>query len=175
MSFIRTWTPPQSRSFKEYGIKKYGYNLTDKKAGIGNKRFHRHGNWLDGRLNYEFLDRCKETVCRIVHPSGYHNKFKYDGVTKMEIRLSIMPWSHGSYLDIRKYYGDKSTSNGILLHVDVMAAILPDLIAAVRKMEAEDTREPEQKSKIVFLPLEDGHEENEFREVETRPYVGQEV
>ena len=176
MSFIRTWTPPQSRSFKEYGMKQYGYKAHDTpKPGIGNKRRQRHGNWFNGRLNYEFLNRCKETVCRIIHPSSFHKKWYYKNGSHTEVRLSILPWSNGAYLDIRKYFRGGAQPVGILLHLDIMSAILPEIIAAVRRMESEDTREPNQKCKIVFLPLEGDDGENVDREVETGSYVGQEV
>jgi len=60
-----------------------------------------------------------------------------------------MPWSRGSYLDIRLYKLGGPTNIGILLHLDIMSAILPEIIAAVRRMENEDTREPDDKAEIV--------------------------
>lgn len=45
------------------------------------------------------------------------------------------------------------TGRGILLHLDVIKVLLPELIGAVRRMEMEDTREPEdiQPVRVVLL------------------------
>lgn len=101
--------------------------------------------WPGDRINYDFLNRCKETICRAKHPTGY---FRHRDT---EYRVSIMQWSRGSYLDVRMYKQGTSTPIGILLHLDVISAILPDIISAVRQMENADTREPEQKAEITVL------------------------
>ena len=106
----------------------------------------RHTNhWPGSRLDYAFLERCKEVICRAKHPTAY---YKHKDV---EYRVSIMPWSHGSYLDIRTYQNGYPKPTGILLHLDIASAILPDIIAAVRQMENMDTRDVGQKSKIQVL------------------------
>ena len=105
-----------------------------------NKRVHRTNFWPGKRLDYEFLEKCKEVVCRVSHPTGYYQK------QDLEYRVSIMSWSRGSYLDIRQYKKDHPCAVGILLHLDIVSAMLPNIIAAVRRMETEDTREPEQKA-----------------------------
>jgi len=72
-----------------------------------------------------------------------------------EYVLSIMPWSRGSYVDIRVHHlvGEKlnPTAQGVLLHLDVVSALLPELIGAVRRLENEDTREPEQKAQVSVI------------------------
>ena len=115
------------------------------KADRHEKRMHRTNLWPGDRLNYDYLNRCKETVCRAEHPTGY---FQHK---KAEYRVSILPWSRGAYLDLRVYKYGASTPTGILLHLDVISAILPDIISAVRRMENEDTREDDQKAKIRVI------------------------
>jgi len=123
-------------------------------TGIAEKRTP-HPNWQKRRpwktnhwpremLGYSFLERCKEVVCTVKHPTGWHKR-RWNS----EYRVSIMPWSRGSYLDIRLYKLGGPTNIGILLHLDIMSAILPEIIAAVRRMENEDTREPDKKAEIV--------------------------
>ena len=110
------------------------------------KRVQRTNFWPGTRLDYDYLERCKEVVCRVIHPTGY---FKHKG---KEIRLSVLPWSRGAYVDIRYYHKDGQQSPvGILLHQDIMAALLPDLIATVRRLGMEDQREPEQKAKVEVV------------------------
>ena len=109
------------------------------------QRIQRANSWTGKRLNYAFMERCKELVLRVKHPNAYM------GHRKTEIRVSIMPWGRGSYLDIRKYFNGRPSADGILLHLDIADAILSDLVGAVRRMALEDTREPEQKSKIEVI------------------------
>jgi len=110
------------------------------------KRIQRTNFWSGGKLDYLFLERCKECICRIKHPTGYmkHRETDY--------RLSVLPWSRGSYVDIRQYKKGSPTSVGILLHLDVIIALLPELVAVVHRLEAEDTREQEQKANIEVIP-----------------------
>ena len=105
------------------------------------------------RLDYEYIESCKEVICRIPHPTWSQRH----GYPK-EFRLSLLRWSRGCYIDIRQYAGAQATSTGILLHLDVISALLPELITLVRAMEAEDIREPEQKAQVeVFYgPPEPG-------------------
>lgn len=116
-----------------------------------NKRVQRTNYWPGSRLDYEFLDRCKEFICRIPHPTGYYkNKGK-------ELRLSSLSWGHGSYVDIRYYHRGRDGRVvggpvGILLHLDMISALLPELVALVRRLEMQDPREPEQKASIEVLP-----------------------
>ena len=95
----------------------------------------RSTSWPNSQLDYAFMERCKEVVCRIPHPNGY---MKNRGV---EYRVSIMYWSRGAYIDIRQYSSKGSTSRGILLHQDVFAQMLPELIGALREVESHDTRD----------------------------------
>ena len=103
------------------------------------------------RLDYQFLEGCKEVICRIEHPTAY---YKHPGMGRSEYRLSVMPWSRGAYVDIRMYRGGRPTARGILLHLDVAQVLLPELVRTIHRMEAEDTREPGQKARIVMLPVE---------------------
>jgi len=112
-------------------------------------RSHNVTAWPSTRLNYEFLGKCKELICRIPHPS---RRYSHKG---MEYHLSILPWSRGSYVDIRAHFirpeGAKPTGRGILLHLDVIKVLLPELIAAVRQMEMDDTRDEHLKTKVEVL------------------------
>lgn len=138
------------RSFEKNQLKDYGQPPIETAKKRRNPRKHVSTNqWPQGRLNYKFLNRCKEIVCRIPHPTGH---MRYKGA---EYVLSIMPWSRGSYVDIRMQYLVQGvlhpTGQGILLHLDVINALLPELIGAVRRMDNEDGREPEQKAQIRVL------------------------
>lgn len=108
-------------------------------------RAHRTNYWPGNKLDYDFLERCKEFICRIPHPTGYY-KYK-----KAEYRLSIIHWSQGAYVDVRMYLNGGPTSMGILLHLDVIKEMLPDLVAAVRQLDNEDMREPNKKAKIEVI------------------------
>ena len=136
------------RSFAiDSNIKKYrtpAGSLTHKK----NKRVHRTNFWPGERINYEFLERCKECVLRVKHPTGY---FQHK---QAEYRISILPWSRGSYVDIRMYKNGGPSPTGILLHLDVLSAMLPDLIATIRNLEVNDVRDPEQKAQVEIIPLD---------------------
>lgn len=104
-------------------------------------------SWPKGtRLDYEFLERCKEPVCRVLHPTAWYRH------KQREYRISIMPWSRGGYLDIRMYGFGRPLKTGILLHQDVLEALLPDLIWAAKRLAEMDEREPEQKAKVVAIP-----------------------
>lgn len=109
------------------------------------KRMHRTNMWPGEQLKYDYLERCKEVVCRVKHPTGY---FQQKGA---EYRVSIVSWSRGSYLDIRMYKMGQGTPMGILLHLDIISEILPEIINAVKRMQDEDTREPEKKAKIEVI------------------------
>ena len=109
-------------------------------------RQHRTNLWPAMRLNYQFLERCKELVCRVPHPTALYRH------RKVEYRIAILPWSQGSYLDIRTYHNGSPTSMGLLLHQDVAEALLPDLVAAIRELGLRDTREPEQKARVTVIP-----------------------
>lgn len=114
------------------------------------KRAHRVSFWPAGRLNYEFMEKCKEVVCMIPHPNAY---YRHRG---SHYRLSIMRWSRGSYIDIRTYNSHgKPSGAGILLHIDVADKLLPELVDAVRRLVLEDTREPEQKQPVTVLYPQD--------------------
>lgn len=104
------------------------------------KRFRRTNLWPGVQLDYGYIETCKETVVRVKHPTGYMRRHE------TEIRISVLPWSRGSYIDLRYYKYGKPTCVGILLHLDMIQAILPDLVGAVRRMEEMDTREEDQKS-----------------------------
>ena len=62
-----------------------------------------------------------------------------------------MRWSRGAYIDIRMYQQGSPKPMGILLHLDVMSAILPDLVMAVHKLEFEDERDQDKKAKIEVV------------------------
>ena len=132
---------PQASFAQNSGIAKY---RVPKEPGR-NKRIQRSNFWPGKRLDYEFLEKCKEVVCRVQHPTNYYQK------QEVEFRVSIMSWSRGSYLDIRQYKRNKPCAVGILLHLDIISAILPDVIAAVRRMENEDVREPDKKAFPVVV------------------------
>lgn len=101
--------------------------------------------WPTKRLDYEFLNRCKIMVCRVPHPTQFLSKM---GV---EWQINILPWGRGSYLDIREYRKGQSNPKGLLLHLDVMKAILPEIVQAVRQMELDDQREEFQKADVQVL------------------------
>lgn len=103
------------------------------------------GRWPKNLLDYDFLDRCKEVVCRIRHPNGY---FQHKDT---EYRLSILRWSRGAYLDIRKYVCGQPTGQGILIHQDVWEVLFPELQAALREVQSQDTRDPEQIQKVRVI------------------------
>ena len=106
-------------------------------------RMHRTTRWTGERLDYAFIEKCKELVCWLNHPSAM---IRRKGRT---IRLSVMPWSRGVYVDLRHYSGKGiPMAQGILLHLDIISKLLPDLITLVHRLEMEDQREPEQKAKI---------------------------
>lgn len=101
--------------------------------------------WVSHHLNHEFLDLCKEPVCRVNHPNPMMQR------KGTEIRVSIMPWSRGSYLDIRQYMHGHGTGRGILLHLDIIKVLLPEIIMAVRRMEMEDTRDPKEITTVEVI------------------------
>lgn len=110
-----------------------------------NKRIQRTNHWPGAKLNYEFLEKCKEFVCRIKHPTAFYKH------QDSEYRLAIMRWSRGSYIDIRLYSKGTPRPMGILLHLDVVSAMLPDLIAAVRQLQVEDDREEDKKANVEVI------------------------
>lgn len=115
------------------------------KVASPNKRMHRKKAdfWPGNKLDYAFLEKCKEVVCRIPHPNAY---YRHRGT---EYRVTIMPWSRGSYLDIRTYVQGGPTGRGILLHLDIISAMLPEIIAAVRRMENEDGRDKKTPVEVI--------------------------
>ena len=128
-SYIR---PPRLQRPREYRDDQRAPRLRRSRAG---------GVWTTRRLDYNFLERCKEVVCRVKHPNAY---FQH---VNTEYRLSIMRWSRGAYLDLRKYRNDLPSGEGVLIHQDIWEELLPELIAAVRRVQCDDTRESEQKQK----------------------------
>ena len=113
---------------------------------ITNARMKRANNWPKDRLDYDFLERCKELKLRIIHPN------KYLQHRDVEYRLAVMYWSRGAYIDIRKYCGGRGAAEGILLHQDIWKVLLPELIAALREVEMVDTRDPETVWPIETIP-----------------------
>lgn len=141
MSFIRR-SLDGSRSFSGVGPKAYRVPMADPAK---NKRAHRTNYWPGERLDYDFLERCKEFICRIPHPTGYYKH------RKAEYRLSVLPWSQGAYVDIRVYLNGVPSSRGILLHLDVIKELLPELINTVRQLDNADVREPDKRAKIEVI------------------------
>lgn len=145
-----TETPPEGNQFVPPRIVRRNFNkgsdaITKKKKNLSRQRLGKSrasNKWPRGKVNYAFLETCKEVVCRVIHPTQFFRQS-----VQMEYRISIMPWSRGSYIDIRQYKLGGPTGVGILLHLDVIQAMLPELIATVRRMENEDSREPENKAK----------------------------
>ena len=134
-SYIR---PPRLQRPREYRDDQRAPRLRRSRAG---------GVWTTRRLDYNFLERCKEVVCRVKHPNAY---FQH---VNTEYRLSIMRWSRGAYLDLRKYRNDLPSGEGVLIHQDIWEELLPELIAAVRRVQCDDTRESEQKQKVEVIPV----------------------
>ena len=112
---------------------------------INEKRSRRSTTWPKKTLDYAYLEKCKELVCRLKHPTQY---FQF---REAEYRVSIMSWSRGSYLDVRMYKRGAPTSVGILLHLDVALALLPEITMAVRQMENADTRDESQKNRLQVI------------------------
>lgn len=111
-------------------------------------RVQRTNFWPRNRLDYDFMERCKELVCRVPHPTAYMKH-----AFKTEVRVSVMPWSRGAYIDIRTYRDGNPTGMGILLHVDILREIYADIGEALRRAESLDTREQEQKAKIEVIRI----------------------
>jgi len=110
-----------------------------------NRRMHRTNCWPGGRLDYEFIERCKEVVCRIAHPTNFY-RWK-----KAEYRVSLLVWSRGGYVDIRLYKQGGPSPTGILIHQDVFKEMLPSLVEALARLEREDTREPAKKAHVEVI------------------------
>jgi len=95
--------------------------------------------------DYTLLNTVSIVHCRIPHPNPFMGR---DG-KGIEFHLREVPWSGSQYVDIRKchtktgYYG-----KGILLHYDVMKAMLPYLLGLMQELEARETREPEHIRKV---------------------------
>lgn len=136
------------RSFSnDSAIKKY---RTPKPPSSISRRTQRTNFWPGGKLDYEFLESCKEFICSVPHPTAY---YKHKG---REYRLSILRWSRGSYIDLRMYTADgKPTPTGILLHIDIADKLLPEIVDAVRKMVLEDTREVSQRASVIVRYKQD--------------------
>lgn len=111
-----------------------------------NRRMHRTNCWPGGRLDYEFLEKCKQVVCRIEHPTQFY-KHK-----RAEYRVSVMSWGRGGYVDIRLYKQGFPSPTGVLLHLDVFQKMLPGLVEALRILEQEDTRDPDSRAHVTVLP-----------------------
>lgn len=90
---------------------------------------------------YRMCESLKTVRIRIPHPNW---QMRLNPRTEMEWRVSVMPWSRSQYIDIRRYSGGNVTPNGILLHYDVMKAVLPHLIDLMAELERAETREPGQ-------------------------------
>jgi len=54
-------------------------------------------------------------------------------------------------VDIRQYQGGMPTPTGILLHLDVISELLPELIQTVRTLQLNDTRDDDKKAKIEVI------------------------
>lgn len=121
------------------------HRVPHKRAHANTQRIQRTNFWPGGRLDYEFLERCKEIICRIPHPTG-HYRYR-----KIEYRLSTMIWSRGAYVDIRQYQDGKPTGTGILLHLDVVSELLPELTRAVRDLQMNDTRDIGEKAQVEVI------------------------
>ena len=136
------------RSFEGDGPTKFRHPkpISERKSPSG-RRIHKHNLWPGKRLDYEFLERCKEFICRVPRASGFMKHMD------TEYRVSVIPWSRGSYIDIRMYRKNSPTGVGMLLHIDIASAILPDIVAAVRRAEELDTREPEQKTIVEVIHI----------------------
>lgn len=132
-------------SFAGKGPTKYH---TPNLSGSREKRIQRTNFWPGKRLDYSRLEQLKEFVCRVKHPTAYYKRAK-----DAEYRVSILHWSRGSYLDIRMYYGGHPTAMGLLMHQDVASIIVPELFAALRTLEMNDTREEEQKAKPELIKI----------------------
>ena len=105
------------------------------------------GMWPKGCLDYEFLERCKEVLCRVKHPNMYFQHLE------TEYRFSRLRWSRGSYFDLRKYVFGRPTGSGILLHQDIWEVLLSEVIAGVRDAQFEDVRDAEQKQRVEVIPV----------------------
>src|SRR3990167_5927701 len=131
------------RSFEGEGPTKFHHpKPIAQRSGQVRNRIHKDNLWPRKRLDYSFLERCKEFICRVPRASGFMKHMD------TEYRVSVIPWSRGSYIDIRMYRKNSPTGVGMLLHIDIASAILPDIVAAVRRAEELDTREPEQKTVV---------------------------
>lgn len=119
------------------------------KREIVNTRGARCSNYWPGtKLDYAALERAKELVCRIAHPTSHLKKKNLS-----EYRVSILRWSRGAYIDIRTYHHDKPTGRGILLHQDIASVLIPEVFYALRTLEQEDMREEEQKAKVEAIRI----------------------
>lgn len=94
------------------------------------------------QLDYEFLETCKELIASVPHPTNHLRRRKW------EYRISRLRWSRGAYMDLRLYKDGHGTSVGILLHQDLLQAILPVMSRLEASMAMEDAREESQKAKI---------------------------
>jgi len=122
------------------------FTLRGKKVTIEEAQGATNNNWPKGHLDYAFLERCKEVICRIPHPNNW---FKHKD---RHYRVSVIPWSRGGYVDIRTYFGDKSSGRGVLLHLDVIKAMLPSIAEAVHRLETQyDTREPGEAQPVTVV------------------------
>lgn len=146
MSFIIKSHPYEKphfprRSFAE-NITKF---RTPNKSTRKRVRSHNTNYWPGTRLDYEFLERCKELVCRVDHPTALYTH------RKVNYRVSILRWSHGAYIDIRKYYGDTPRAEGVLLHIDILGELLPEISAALRQLQIEDVRDDDKKAHVEII------------------------
>jgi hypothetical protein len=91
-------------------------------------------NWTRKRLDYAALEAAKIPVETIL----YKDRPATDKspAYRREVRIALMPWSRGGYLDIRVYINGKSTGQGILLHLDHMAGMVSAVLAADRQARA---------------------------------------
>lgn len=112
------------------------------------KRIQHSNLWPRKRLDYAQLEKAKEFLCRVKHPTGYYKRAK-----DAEYRVSILRWSQGAYIDVRMYYAGHPTAMGLLMHQDVAAALFPELFNALRTVEMEDTREEDKKAKPEVIKL----------------------
>lgn len=109
------------------------------------RQHNRSSLWPVGRLNYEALERCKIHIVSARHPSRFM-KYRFT-----EIRVSLLPWSRGSYLDIRHYRRGSPTGVGILLHLDILSALFPHIQRALDEMRYMDSRAEGQKDEVELV------------------------
>lgn len=104
--------------------------------------------WKKPSADYSVLNTAAIVRCRIPHPNPYMGTVGKG----IEYHLREVPWSDSQYVDIRKYHTRSGFyGKGIMLHYDVMKALMPHLLTLMRTLEANETRDPEYIRKVVVL------------------------